>query len=82
MMEKREDYIRSKIITVGEVFDILNAFKVPTSRNAVLMIVRYAKPRKTFKYAMSRTFAYIKAFFPALIYTVQQKLNIKGRYSK
>lgn len=76
------DVIRSKRITIGEVADILNEFDVKFDARAQCKMIRAAKYPITFKYVMNRTLAYTKAFFPALIFTIGQKLNIKGRYSK
>jgi hypothetical protein len=74
--------MRAKIITVGEVFDILNEFNVKVDMRAQCKIVKRAKHRRTPAYIADRVWEYTKAFFRALIYTVHQKLNVKGRYSK
>lgn len=82
MKKSNRDIMRSKVITIGEVADILNAHEVPINYKAQLALLRRARHRRTLKYVMNRTWAYTKAFFPALIYTAGQKLGVKGRYSK
>lgn len=82
MSKNQTEIIRSKIITIGEVFDVLNAHNVPFDVRAQLDILRRAKHRRTFKYVMNRTWAYTKAFFPALLFTIRQKWFAKGKYEK
>ena len=82
MAKSNKDTLRSKTITIGEVADILNEYEVPINYRAQLAMIRRARPKLTFKYVMNRAWAYAKAFFPALIFTIKQKLNVEGKYSK
>ena len=74
--------MRSKQITLGEVFDILNEHNVAVDLHAQSKLFRVAKEPRTIKNLLRKACIYTVAFFQALAYTVVQKLNIKGKYSK
>lgn len=74
--------MRSKQITLGEVFDILNEHNVAVNIRAQSELLRAAKEPCTVGNLLRKACVYTKAFFQALVYPVARKLNIKGKYSK
>lgn len=74
--------VRNKQISLGEVFDILNDNNIPLNVHAQSRMIWAARYPFTIKRALRKAWAYTRAFFPALIYTINQSLNVRGKYSK
>lgn len=72
----------SNIITVEEVCEILIKYDVPYNEKAYKALLRTSRPRITPGYIVGRVWLYIKAFCFAVVFTVKQKLNIEGLFSK